>query len=334
MNLLYVILILGDNMSEFEFKKASYGNFYNFLRSQNTNEFGICGLSQSSANYLYNTSRTGENVEEYNRVKQWVIQKYNISEDLFIKIMRGLNSSGACSYSVLTGVIFDQFKNDPEEFESKFGFPMFVNLESGRVLNEAQLMVDLYIFANHSKSGGKLFSYNENGETVISNPNLGTFDANKQTYLFGFNGSSYYDETSAISIIDSYLASYNIGELEQTEIATNLDGFKKVDMSAKDFDVISSTIEESLEKNESVLMMLSYDSIRYISEIDYGNGYIESETETKRDGAHIVNVIGTEDNSLVITTDAKICLVPIEDIINSGFVISRAKIHSKEEITR
>lgn len=287
---------------------------------------------------MYNTSKINENLDEYNRLKYSIMSEYNISEDLFVKIIKDLNSDGACSYSVLVGIIFDQFKNNQEEFEAKFGFPMFVNLDSGRVLNQAQLMMDIYIFANHNKSGGKLFDYNEKGETIISEDSLiattsgiDTFDARKQIYLFGFNGSSYFDSTHASLIINNYLNSYNIENLEQHIIATNVQEMTKTDNFNSGFELVSTKIREALDNDESVLLMLSYDMIRFISKNDYGDGYIEYETEVKRDGAHIMNVIGNEHNALVVTTYGRISLVPIEDILNSGFVISGTAINLKKE---
>lgn len=328
-------------MSDFQFNKESYSKFDDFLKLNNSYDLGIYGLSQNSAGYIYNTSRTNENLDEYNRLKECIMTKYNVNEDLFVKIIKGLNSDGACTYGVLVGIIFDQFKNNQEEFESKFGFPMFVNLESGRALNQAQLITDLYIFSNHNINGGKLFTYNEKSETIISDNSLittdsgiDTFDASKQIYLFGFNGSSYFDGPKANLIINNYLDSYNVENLEQHIIATNVNEIKKNDACNNEFELGLNKIGEALDNNESILLMLSYDMVRYISKNDYGDGYIEYETEVKRDGAHIVNVIGIEHNSLVVTTNGRISLVPVEDILNSRFVISGTVIDMEKKLIK
>ena len=120
-------------------------------------------------------------------------------------ILSSVNDVGACSYAAKANAIFYKFSNNPELFQEKFGFPMYKLNDNGeRVLNSSELLLDMYMFANDTSNGGKLFTKNANNSyTFYTSDKVDVFgrkmlDTSNQTYMSSSLGSNVLHVDSAI----------------------------------------------------------------------------------------------------------------------------------------
>lgn len=125
---------------------------------------------------------------EYTRLKQKLMNQ-GFSEADAVTIMCTVDDTGACSYAAAANVIFSSFTGKEAEFEQKFGYPMY-RIENGqKVLNSAELLLDLYVFANDTQNGGKFILPDKTLNPNLINQDQTDFDGNymldssRQIYL-------------------------------------------------------------------------------------------------------------------------------------------------------
>ena len=58
--------------------------------------------------------------------------------------------SGICNYASMVNLVFNKYMNNPNLFEEKLGYPMYVTIDGKRQLNTATLLVDLYSIINEN----------------------------------------------------------------------------------------------------------------------------------------------------------------------------------------
>ena len=134
---------------------------------------------------------------EYDYLKKKIVSK-GFTDTQASVILSSINDLGACSYIGKENTIFYKFANNPSFFEKKFGFSMYKIDSSGKkVLNSNELLLDLYLFANDTANGGKLFSKNYDNTYNILNSDtridvLGRYilDTKNQVFLSDTKGSN------------------------------------------------------------------------------------------------------------------------------------------------
>ena len=80
-----------------------------------------------------------------------IVKKYypNMSGSEIMQYLKDANEHG-CGYVAFTNTIFDNYKNNPEDFEKTFGFPMYKNGD----LNFNQLFIDYFAYTCSKYYGG------------------------------------------------------------------------------------------------------------------------------------------------------------------------------------
>lgn len=198
-----------DNISDEEFdkeivnmivKQGSMDEVFNFFASTS----GKYGVDQGIFRGLSTT-----NLDEYKEVQTYLSENYNIDLRNSAMVMSALDSIGACSYADVANNIVGEFKDNPELFEKLFGFPLYKQTEGGWVLNDAKLLVDLYVFANKEENGGKLLI--KDGDNYIVNIDAVNIKEDDPTRTALKSGSyqQYMSSSNEMNtkVINKYLAS-------------------------------------------------------------------------------------------------------------------------------
>lgn len=234
-------------------------------------------------------------------------------------ILSSLNDAGACSYASVCSEIFYQFRDCPDLFEEKFGYSMYKIINGKKALNSAELLVDLYTFANDTKNGGKFFTNGKINEQYLSNK-IDVFGRNiiqsdKQEYMSGWHGKS-------TDIIDKFLKSKSknfefdssifinncYAKLEFTdEAVTNI--IKDLNEAIENGNSVSIGIYFDQSQNDKVIRMLSYDESAYSS--------IRTDSWSEGFG-HSMAVTGTIDQGVCVSSWGRMYLIPYEDLFHGG----------------
>lgn len=116
-------------------------------------------------------SRVPSSAYNDKEVVNYIISKYDFDEYESWRILDSMNNVGVCDYASFTSSILSEFKNQPEEFQKTFGFPMYVKKDGKLILNDEMLMADIYISINSNSkisSKGQLVA-GTNGEILSKN---------------------------------------------------------------------------------------------------------------------------------------------------------------------
>jgi len=104
--------------------------------------------------------------EEFFRLQGKLIAMGYSREDSEI-VLNAMNSNGLCTNAALCNAIFYEFSNSPEEFEKVFGYPMFITDKDGnKLLNSAELLLDLYVVLNDQENNVVKGSFLLNGNSI------------------------------------------------------------------------------------------------------------------------------------------------------------------------
>lgn len=125
------------------------------------------------------------NLREQFRLQDKLI-KSGFSRRDAVNILKSLNSTGACSYAAACNSIITCFNSFGEQFEKLFGYQLYKNINGQKTLNSAELLLDLYVFANSVENGGRLFENNK----IIASKGIGMLDTEKQVYFSSYGKSA------------------------------------------------------------------------------------------------------------------------------------------------
>lgn len=213
-----IVLNAPKNQYEFleSFQKFEYGVNQGVLSNLCTYEYNGRSYSYSEAKSLINEAKENGNPlpifnkvivspKTYEKLKS-KIMNYGFSDTDAEIILNLVDDAGACSYAATCTEIFHQFSNNPELFKETFGYDMYVDTTRGQRLNSPELLLDLYLFANDKKNGGKLWENGEINKKLLSGQldPLGRelIDVSKnQIYMSGRNKNK--------TVIEDFLQSKN-----------------------------------------------------------------------------------------------------------------------------
>ena len=83
--------------------------------------------------------------EEYERIKDILMTKYEFTEEDSEMLISQIGEKGTGEYAKDVNTIIEYFRNDPETFKEIFGYDLYVDSKEGQVLlNDKELMVDYY----------------------------------------------------------------------------------------------------------------------------------------------------------------------------------------------
>lgn len=319
------------NQTDTDFKYLSEGD-------------GLYGIDQGIFKKLYRTP-------EHYEIKNKIMRKYNMSGRDVERLMSALDSIGACSYADVANEIVGFFKTQPEVFEEIFGMPLYKSTPGGKIkINDAEILVDMYIFANHEDNGGKLIirdkSTNKNIINIEEIENI--YDdrarlrnSDSQNYMQFGEGMNDY-------LINKYIHS------KYDKIEYNSDVLKEVDnfnFNKENMDKLKEDVSNKLKEGKQVSMYVArinkrvqeyYYKTRGIKLKQKEIRFIKNRSDVistgnwSEGGAHAVYITGLNDKGFIVSTWGDRRLVPYEDLQDGGrfaiFSSNLSKIERKENM--
>lgn len=209
-----------------------------------------------------------------------IIMKYNrykdYTDDDIERLLTKLNSEG-CGYTALMNTVISEYKDKPEEFEKKFGFPLYD--ENGK-LNYSYLILDFYAatdnmyfvgnrafefrYEDYSSKDGNILNYNVVDDACGNGTDQYQRSSRFSHYLKGHEIEADYDTTGVLSMFGKEAT------LEECQEHIN----------AGDYVAISVRASE--------------DNVILFEDAGYG--------ETKLDGEHVMLVTGTTGDGKIIVS--------------------------------
>jgi len=259
-------------------------------------------------------------LDEYKRLKQKMVDQGFSNRDASI-ILSSINDAGACSYASVCNNLMYQFRGNISLYEKTFGYPMF-RVENGKTyLNSAELLLDMYLFANTKGNGGYFIKNNRINPRYISNTidvyGRKILNAKEQVYLssgLGRNGKT----------IRNFLKSKNKNIIYKTKVV--FDNFRNKTYTSSERQRILKMLKEEVEKGsdlsldyfyhkDHIIRMLSYDKYKYSD---------MSTAVWHEGGGHSVAITKIDDEGFVVSSWGQKYLIPYEDLFNGGrFTISK-----------
>jgi len=272
--------------------------------------------------------------KEYFEMKNYFINKYNMSNRDASTLLGALDSVGACSYaSEVNDLIAFYSANSTRlyEFETTFGFPLYKQNSAGVLeLNTDLLLADMFLFNNHYSNGGNFFYTDVGMNTRVDYNNIARDtngyasinDGDLQKYMMQANGMQE-------QAINAYLKSkgsnyqYTSGCLNQCQSTAYWDGQKYIYYGQS----YSNEIMQGILDNSYYLMQNDYElqlyvsatenaSIRFI-DMDANQVYL-STSNWKEGGAHAVKITGMISEGFIVSSWGKRLVIPFVDLQQSG----------------
>ena len=250
-----------------------------------------------------------ENSSEYKRVLD-KITPYCKDVVTATKILDCINSTGVCSYAAVANVIFDYYKDIPDQFRKDFGFDLFVEVDGEKRINEIELLADMYITINSDQMNGKLFRHGGFlGRGKLQT--MSNLDTRFQVYMS--NSSIGVD----LDLFNKYLSLKNkdlvfrkngIGYEGGTTGANSSAEIKKMFVDGLRS---GAYIDLGISKTDKKIRFNYPDGSTYNSTFDWDEG-----------GGHAVYVVGVTDDSVVVSSWGKKLLIPFEDLVDNKFRVS------------
>ena len=317
-------LISGEAIRILGLDKSLEFGYYNDLRfSILKNWTGDYGIDQATFKKLKT------NMEEYNEMKKWIKQRYNLSSKDATKIMSILDSIGACSYADACNEILLTFSQSDawlDFFEKQFGFPLLETMSDGSIkVNSKKLLMDLYITINDTQYGGQIIKTLPDGSKVIDwtkveNKFFGDAklkDGNMQQYMQLSNGMNK-------TLIESYLFSKNIAATYDTKTIKQISYSSCTEM---ELDKLIDDIEQEMQNGNLISMYLS--SVNGPIRLIKADGSLQQTLMTfnNKVSAHAVFVTGISDIGIIVSSWGEKMIVPFSDLLNGGFSVFSSIIH-------
>ena len=326
---------------------------YNFFKNHEQGDYGadqaaieklsVYELNGRKYNYrnaikvIKDAKRNGEaipyfkriNTQEYLYLKNKIMNMGFTSNDSTI-IMDTINAAGACSYASVCNNIYYLFRNREGYFKKIFGYDMY---KSNGEFNSAELLLDLYIYANTEENGGHFIKKNINGKYELNKEYFSsetidiygrdTLDAHKQEYMsLGIKGRN--NDT-----INNFLKSKN--QNLSYESSFFIDNFDKVKYSIEEQKQIIAELSKRLNDSEIALDMNyfmdpNHPIVAYSCDPE---NYVDVSTNNWNEGAgHSVTITGIADSGFFISSWGREYYITFENLFDGGcFEIGTSSIH-------
>ncbi len=284
-----------------------FGSFV-FLTSNNV---GTVCLDQGMFDVM-----NDPNSPEYQRLLA-KFEARGMTEQDVIRFFNNINSPGCCSYCQFMGTILHEYKDDPDYFASKFGFPLYTEVDGKQVFNGAELLADLYFYVNDSANGsGKLWD-TTNGFTYKSgNP--------EQRYV------SFTDDEN-FNLLNGYLQSHGIDKKYYSNLIYERNNGKV--SVGEDVSSVRRQIMSAID-NPDYSVSINYGPHWKFSLMSLGWGYSGEvvpmyHTDTQGyifndqspiciGGGHAVNAVAYSNNGVIINTWGNLYTLKWEDLLDAN----------------
>ena len=239
------------------------------------------------------------------------LQYMGFSKDEAAVILESINDRGACSYADVCNNIFYHFRNNAEDFEKIFGYPMIVSNKGELNLNSSELILDLYVFANSKENGGRFFSKNHIIPSALSDK-IDVFERK----ILNARNQVYVSHNDAV--VEKFLQSKSPHlSFERDVFLWNYWGNYSYDQDA--FIEALNKVERSIKdgyspslcyySNGNPIRMLSYDPKVYSS----------TSTSVWNEGeGHIVAITGVDSDGFIVSSWGQKYKIPFYDLLNDG----------------
>ena len=258
---------------------------------------------------------------EYGELRDVLEEKGFSTADAEV-ILTSINDSGACSYVAFVDNMFYLFRNEDAYFERIFGYPMYKTLGDGtKVLNSERLLLDIYLFANDTRNGGKLFTGN------VLNPNMirDTLDPAGGYVLNGKKQNAIIkNQVFNKRMVTKFLKSKDAGLSFKVSYLFNNEGSM---VNAKNMEKLIAEMNKALDSGQALYLDFAYDVKTAPKVINMrapeGANYPSMSTATWTEGTaesagHAVIITGIEKDDILISTYGEKYLIPFEDLMDGG----------------
>lgn len=329
----------------------SLNNFFKNSGSPSNSTYGVnqgsitdlCVYTLDGKKYSYRQARDMINKAKDNgRVlprfnKEGTLEYFALKDKLVSKgltngqasvILSSLDDVGACSYAAKANSIFYKFSDNPKLFEEKFGFPMYkVNANGEKVLNSNELLLDMYLFANDTANGGRLFSKNyDNSYTFFHDNRIDVFgrkmlNTENQAYISTSNGSNN-------AILGKYLNSKGL-EWSSYNLITNPPNNI---LSANDFNSYINAINASINDGKSVQLNIfsnggnidMHSTNPHIYKSYSTDDWVRRETNSfgevvEKNSGHAVFITGADNQGFTVSSWGQEYKILFRDLQNGGY---------------
>ena len=258
---------------------------------------GDYGIDQGVLTYLKQNDPA-----YYDQLKTKMIQEYGFYESDVERIFTLIDTAGggACPYARGVNVIFEYYKDKPREFKETLGFPLYRQTANGNiVINDGELLLDLYYWGNKIADDSELFVLDGNGKTVLDDINKWVFPDGRR--YFPQRGSAYTN-------LSNYLQykSPNI-TIDTNEFTINRDNG---DYAQK----IKEEIETRINNGESLSMGIFPKNGGSIKFTNLNN----INEDLAVNGGHWIKITGVNEQGIIVSSWGRKCLISYEDLISEN----------------
>ena len=267
---------------------------------------GKYGVDQGILEELINDPK------RYNEFLNTLTRKYNMSYQDAVRTCELLNSIGACSYASLANTIFVTYLNNPEQFEKDFGFSMYVKDGNGNfILNDAELLADLYIFYNKRSNGGTIFEDSLN-QTTINQQNI-DFSSNEfRSQEYTSKGNYGWNTSKINQYLNSKLNNKVFDFIGSIGPETYSAYFGENDKIVSNENEIKSEVQQAMIRGNNVQLLIFPDANRPMT-LHGMNG----NSDVICDGGHAMYVTRADEDQVIVSSWGKEFYITYQDLNNS-----------------
>ena len=239
------------------------------------------------------------------------------SQDV-VKFFNMIDSQGACTYAQTVLNIIHKYKDNPDYFEEKFGFPLYVQTGNESRINSAELLADLYLYMNDKNRETETGKVGSLWDTSDSFTFTGE-SAENQVYLSP-------DENTEI-LMKEYLKSHGIDAEYNMDVFYNRT--EQIYTQYSDKVMLGTRICEVIDNPDTSLS------------INYGNGADNPGTNNSGqaipiyrmdpstqnvdysnpiiiDGNHALNAVSYSNDGVIVNTWGELYTMKWDDIFDGG----------------
>ena len=239
--------------------------------------------------------------EQYFELKSELVTKYRMTELDASNLISAIDSYGACSYADFANTIVANFKDTPDLFQEKFGFPLYIqnanttDIDGNRILNPKSVKRD------------------KNGYTSFK-------DTKQQQYLMYGNGLNE-------DLMNGYLQS-KIPDLRfDCDVIIDLNTVKNTTFTEQTRAALKSDITQRVMNGEEISLYVSYNKDVPIRFVEQSGNVMTTTHAWGEGGAHAVKITGITDDYYVCSSWGRKIYIPIADLeAAKGFAFFSSKI--------
>ena len=239
-----------------------------------------------------------KNTLEYKQLINDLSKRYNMDKITVVRITDTIENyplgeqekmnPGICTYADACNILIDMFKDKPQDFEKVFGFKLYEQTPNGIKINQEKLLFDMYVTANLEENGGSLYVRRADGKIGFSNKSGTHYELQKYMQI--------------TKNLENYLKTK----------------FKNVNLNREVIDTSNLTKENIIYninkltgegKEVSLICDTNGGPINYICDDSV------TRSQTEKDSSHIVKVIGTTDEGILVESWGFKALIKFEDIV-------------------